>query len=147
MNLLNKSLSGLKNLKTFEILFFVLLVIYLLTGVSTPYNLAPYVNNVFSYASMLALVFVLFLYSNPLLAIFFGISALIFIQRSRKVDHNVMKPTTNNKTNNMKNLNSHLNTHTLEEEVVGQIVKKPDNIPSPSSYHPVLCSAKGATEI
>ena len=147
MKLLNKSVNNLSNMKTYEILFVVLLVLYLVSGVATPYNLAPYVNNLFSYVSLVAIVFVLFLYSNPLLAIFFGIVALVLVNRSRKVDHNVMKPSQENKNAALTKLNSHLKVKSLEEEVVGQVEKKPDNIPGPSSYHPVLCKTHNASQV
>ena len=147
MKLLNKSVNNLSNMKTHEILFVVLLVLYLVSGVATPYNLAPYVNNLFSYVSLVAIVFVLFLYSNPLLAIFFGIVALVLVNRSRKVDHTLMKPSQENKNVALKKLNSHLKVKTLEEEVVGQVEKKPDNIPGPSSYHPVLCKTHNASQV
>ena len=147
MKLLNKSVNNLSNMKTHEILFVVLLVLYLVSGVATPYNLAPYVNNLFSYVSLVAIVFVLFLYSNPLLAIFFGIVALVLVNRSRKVDHSVMKPSQENKNAALTKLNSHLKVKSLEEELVGQVEKKPDNIPGPSSYHPVLCKTHNASQV
>ncbi len=150
MNLVNKTmnnLKSLKNLKTYEILLAVLLVLYLVSGVSTPYELAPHVNNVFMYGSLVAIVVVLFLYSNPLLAVFFGVAAMVFFNRSRMVDHILMAPNQDNKDNVMKNLNSHLNERTLEEEMVGQIVRQPMNIAGPSSYQPVLCKTYNATDV
>ena len=128
-------------MKTIEILFIVLLVLYLISGVNVPYNFTPYVNNVFMYGSLVALVFLLFLNKKYALAIIFAITALIFVNRSSKISHHVMKPSTQNKNNTLNNLNNHLNKTTLEEEVIGSIVKKPDNIPGPSSYQPVLCSS------
>ena len=144
MKVLNKSMNQMKNIsnmKTIEILFIVLLVLYVISGVNVPYNLTPYVNNVFMYASLVALVFLLFLNNKYALAIIFAITAFIFINRSRKISHTTMKPSTQNKNKSLNNLNTHLTKTTLEEEVVGSMVKKPDNIPGPSSYQPVLCSS------
>ena len=150
MELLNKSIKSVKNLKnmeTYEILLFVVLVLYLVSGVSTPYNLAPYVNNVFMYGSLLALVVILYLYTNPILALFFAFVAYVFYSRSQNVSHVKMAPSTQNKTQEMKKLNKHLETKTLEEELVGQIVRKPDNIPNPSTYQPVLCSSHNSSDV
>ena len=147
MKIVNKTVSSFKNLKLMELLLFVLLVLYLLTNVATPYSMAPYVNNGFMYASLFALVILLFLYSNPLLALFFGFVVLVFINRSRKVDHSVLAPSQENKTSTMEKLNVGLKDKTLEEEMVGEIVKKPDNTPGPSSYNPVLCDSHNASSI
>ena len=147
MKLINKSLKSVNNMKTGEILLGVLLVLYLVSGVSTPYELAPYVNNVFMSASLAAIVVVLYLYSNPLLAVFFAIVAFVFVNRSKKVDHRVMKPSQNNKNSNMRKLNKHLKEKSLEEEIVGQVVRNPDNTPGPANYNPVLCESHNASEI
>ena len=147
MNLVNKTMSGLKNLKNIEIFFVLLLVIYLVSNMSTPYNLAPYVNNTFSYGSMIVLLLLLILYSNPVVALLFAISAVVFVYRSRLVDHNVMKSNEVNKNRAMQDFNANKKVSTLEEEIVGSMVVKPDNMPNPENYQPVLCSSHGATEI
>ena len=147
MNLLNKLQNNLKNMKTCEILLLVLSVLYLVSGVSTPYHLAPYVNNLYMYASFVAIVVVLLLYSNPLVALLVALVAIVFVNRSRNVDHNAMKPSQKNKNSELKQMNSHLKMTTLEEEVVGQLVRNPDNIPGPSSYHPVLCKTHNASSV
>ena len=59
MKLVNKTINCIKNMKTYEILLVILMVLYLVSGVSTPYALAPYVNNMFMNASLIALVIVL----------------------------------------------------------------------------------------
>lgn len=113
----------------------VVILLYLISNVSTPYELAPYINNVYTYFSLIAIVILLFLKSNPIIALFFGIAALIFVTRSNKVDHGVMAPSTLNKSVNMMNLNTNTNTSmntntninnimkqtSLEEELVGII--------------------------
>lgn len=144
MKVLNKSMNQMKNIgnmKTIEILFIVLLVLFLISGVNVPYNLTPYVNNVFMYGSLVALVILLFLNNKYALAIIFAVAAFVLINRSSKISHQVMKPSTQNKNNTLNNLNTHLTKTSLEEEVVGSMNKKPDNIPGPSSYQPVLCSS------
>ena len=42
--------NSVKNMKTLEVVLFILLVLYLVSGVSTPYALAPYTNNVFMWS-------------------------------------------------------------------------------------------------
>lgn len=145
-NLKNKVLE-LKNINSYELVFVVLLLLYLISDVLTPYDLAPHINNAHMYISLFAIFILLLLNTNPLIALFFAIVALIFIQRSKNVDHVLMAPSTANKTSNMQNLNSHLSEKTLEEEMIGQIDRQPDNIISPSSYNPVMCDSHDASYV
>lgn len=147
MTLFSKTVKSFKNLKPYEFILFVLLVLYLVSGISTPYELSPYVNNIFMYLSLLAFSVVLYLYGNPLLAVFFLFVSFIFINRSNKVSHKVMKPSQQKKNTTMTQLNNHLTQKTLEEQIIGQIEKHPNNIPGPSSYHPVLCDSHNASKI
>tara|TARA_Y100001980_G_C14543760_1_gene322625 strand:+ start:654 stop:1097 length:444 start_codon:yes stop_codon:yes gene_type:complete len=147
MKLFNKSLNTLKNFKPYEFVLVVLLLLYIVSGVSTPYELSPYVNNSFMYLSLFALAILLYLYGNPLLALLFLITSVIFINRSNKVSHYTMKPSQQNKNNKMQQLNIPFTKKTLEEELVGQIVRNPDNIPGPETYHPVLCDSHNASKV
>ena len=147
MTLFSKTVKSFKNLKPYEFILFVLLVLYLVSGVSTPYELSPYVNNIFMYLSLFAFSVVLYLYGNPLLAAFFLFVSFIFINRSNKVSHKVMKPSQQKKDTTMTQLNNPLSQKTLEEQMVGQIERHPNNIPGPSSYHPVLCDSHNASQI
>jgi hypothetical protein len=159
LNTISTNFKNLKNITTNEIILVVLILLYLISNVSTPYELAPYINNVYTYFSLIAIVILLFLKSNPIIALFFGIAALIFVIRSNKVDHGVMAPSTHNKSLDMINLNSITNNNTnndigniitqttLEEEVIGLIQKQPDNIINTNSYHPVSCETHNASDI
>jgi hypothetical protein len=159
LNTISTNFKNLKNITTNEIILVVLILLYLISNVSTPYELAPYINNVYTYFSLIAIVILLFLKSNPIIALFFGIAALIFVIRSNKVDHGVMAPSTHNKSLAMINLNSITNNNTnndigniitqttLEEEVIGLIQKQPDNIINTNSYHPVSCETHNASDI
>jgi len=142
----NKALE-LKNIKSYELVFVILLLLYLVSNVSTPYDFAPQINNAYMYISLFAIFILLLLNSNPFIAIFFAIVAVIFLQRSKKVDHKVMAPSTINKTSAMNNMNSHLSVKSLEEEMVGQIDRQPDNIVNPTTYHPVMCDSHDASFI
>jgi hypothetical protein len=150
MNSVNSISNNFKNLKkitAYEIIFVVLILLYLVSDVATPYDLAPYINNIYTYFSLITITILLFLNTNPLIALFFGIAALVFITRSKKVDHKVMTPSTHNKSINMMNLNNNMNNFSLEEELIGMIQKQPDNIINTNSYHPVLCETHNASNI
>ena len=150
MNLVNSfknKVLELKNIKNYELVFVVLLLLYLISNVSTPYDFAPHINNAYTYISLFAIVILLLLNSNPLIALLFAFIALIFLQRSKKVDHGVMAPSNANKTTAMENLNTHLSIKTLEEEIVGKIDRQPDNIISQNSYHPVMCDSHDASYV
>jgi hypothetical protein len=159
MNSLNISTNfkNLKNITINEIILIVLILLYLISNVSTPYELAPYINNIYTYFSLITIVILLFLKTNPLIALFFGIAALVFVIRSNKVAHGVMAPSTHNKslamidlnsnTNNSTNSNNIITQTTLEEELIGLIQKQPDNIINTNSYHPVSCETHNASDI
>ena len=150
VNNISNNFKKLKNISSYEIIFVVLILLYLISNVSTPYELAPYINNIYTYLSLIAIVILLFLNTNPLIALFFGIAGIIFIIRSSKVDHAVMAPSTSNKSSEMIKLNNNINTinnNSLEEEVIGQIQKQPDNIMNTNNYHPVSCETHNASDI
>ena len=48
-NNLKSSALNLANIKSHEMIFVILLLLYLISNVSTPYNLAPHINNVYMY--------------------------------------------------------------------------------------------------
>lgn len=150
MNSVNSISNNFKNLKkmtAYEIIFVVLILLYLVSDVATPYDLAPYINNIYTYFSLITITILLFLNTNPLIALFFGIAAIVFITRSKKVDHKVMTPSIHNKSINMMNLNNNMNNFSLEEELIGMIQKQPDNIINTNSYHPVSCETHNASNI
>jgi uncharacterized protein (UPF0333 family) len=92
-------------------------------------------------------VVLLFLNTNPLIALFFVIAAIVFITRSSKVDHKVMTSSSYNKSQNMIKLNNNTAETSLEEELIGDIQKHPDNIINTNSYHPVSCETHNASDI
>ena len=146
MSLLSKELDTLKNMSSLQVIFIVLIVIYILSGVNIPYNSTQYFNKPFVYASLIIAVFVFYLYTNKIITLVFLIGVLVFINKSYKIDLNINKTSQQNKNKVFNNLNSHLRQKTLEEEIV-QSIKKLDNIPNTSNYHPVLCDAHNAEKI
>ena len=138
----------IKNVKSYEWALIVLVVLYIMSGLRTPYELSLYVNNTFAYMSFLALLVLFFITKRNLLvilAIFVG--GLVFISRSALTDHRIHIPSEYNRANKMKTFNAGNRKRTLEEEMVGNIRGKPDNIPNPASYNPVLCNAHSATSL
>ena len=142
-NILNY-VKKLKDLTSYEIILFILLFAYLVSNVSTPYYLSQHVNNSFTYLSFFVIVVLIFLYSNPILAILFGIVVLVFINISKQTSPKMIKPTQKNKNKALKNLNQNLNQITLEEDIVKQMIQKPMNILGPEEYHPVTCDTHNA---
>ena len=147
MKLNNKTVDSLKNLKPQELILVVLLLAYLVSGVSTPYELSSRVNNTYMHLSLFAFAIVLFLYGSPLMALLFIGVMSVFIYRSGNVSHEVMKPSQKKNNRKMAQLNTHLTKTSLEEEMVGQIIRNPENIPGPTNYHPVLCNSHNATNV
>ena len=146
-NTLRTSTMKLSNIKPYEIIIVILLLLYLISNVSTPYNYAPHINNIYMYLSLVIIFIILLLNSNPLIALLFGIVALVFLSRSQKVDHGVMAQSETTRASKMENLNSHLNTKTLEEEMVTLIDQRPENITSIDNYNPVECDTHSASNI
>lgn len=138
---------SIKNVKSYEWVVLILIVLYILSGLKTPYELSIYVNNTFAYLSFLALLVLLFIMKCNLFIIFFiFIGGLVFISRSSITDYRLHIPSEFNRNYKMKTFNNGMNKRTLEEEIVG-LIQKPDNIPNPSSYNPVLCDSHCATSI
>ena len=132
-NILKKNTANLNKIKPFEAIFIVLLIMYLISNVSTPYNFASHVNTIYTYLSLIIIFILLFLNSNPLIAILFGIVAVVFLQRSKKVDHITMSQSDANRS--------------LEEEIVKLIEARPKNITSVENYNPVICDSHNASNI
>jgi hypothetical protein len=146
-NSISNNFKKLKNMTGYEIIFVAAILLYLVSNVSTPYEFAPYINNIYTYLSLIAIVVLLFLNTNPLIALFFVIAAIVFITRSSKVDHKVMTSSSYNKSQNMIKLNNNTAETSLEEELIGDIQKHPDNIINTNSYHPVSCETHNASDI
>ena len=139
--------ANMANIKSYEILFIVLLLLYLISDVSTPYNFAPHINNIYMYFSLIVIFIILCVNSNPLIALLFAGVALVFLRRSKKVDHGVMAQSETTRASKMTSMNSHLNSKSLEEEMVTLIDQRPENIASIENYNPVVCDAHSASNI
>jgi len=145
-NILNY-FKNLKNLSAYEIILFVLLIAYLISNVSTPYYLSQYIDNSYTYLSLIAIVILIYLYSNPILAILFAIVSLVIINRSKKTTPITMKPSEKNKIKALNNYNKNLKQKTLEEDIIKQMEKRPMNILGPEKYNAVTCDDHNALPI
>ena len=143
--ILKGNTTNMANIKSYEILFIVLLLLYLISNVSTPYNYAPHINNIYMYFSLI--IIILCVNSNLLIALLFAGVALVFLKRSKKVDHGVMAQSETTRASKMTSMNSHLNSKSLEEEMVTLIDQRPENIASIENYNPVVCDAHSASNI
>lgn len=138
----------LKNLKLHEVIIIVLSILYIISGVHTSYELSPYINNIFTYLSFIALLILLFLYkTNWLLLFILVVVGLVFFSRSQLTNIKKQKNTESNKLQKMNTFNEHLKKKTLEEEIVGNINNNIDNVPNPSSYNPVMCDSHNAANL
>lgn len=138
----------LKNLKLHEVIIIILSILYIISGVHTPYELSPYINNIFTYLSFIALLILLFLYkTNWLLLFILIVFGLVFFSRSQLTNIKKQKNTESNKLQKMNTFNEHLKKRTLEEEIVGNINNNIDNVPNPSSYNPVMCDSHNAANL
>ena len=146
-NNLKNNTMNLANIKSYEMIFIVFLLLYLISNVSTPYNLAPHINNIYMYFSLFVIFIILLINTNPLIAILFAVVAFVFLDRSKKTDHKVMAQTESNKSSKMNNMNGHLKTRSLEEEMVTLIDKRPENITSIENFNPVVCDTHSASNI
>ena len=151
--------NNFKNINSFQIILIILLVVYFLSNVKTPNYLEPIINNVYMYSSILLMILVMFLYKNYIIGIILVAFASILLFRLDKTKtNNAITNIMNNsvitnsssqksKDNKLKNLNTNLEKKSLEEHIIESVSMKPDNIPNPSTYHPVLCSSHNADEL
>tara|TARA_Y100000389_G_scaffold202928_1_gene249769 strand:- start:372 stop:821 length:450 start_codon:yes stop_codon:yes gene_type:complete len=144
--------NNFKNNNSFQIILIVLLVVYFLSNVKTPNYLEPIINNVYMYSSIVIIFIVMFLYKQYVLGIVLITFVLLLLFRldnkpNISVSSNIKHSSQKSKNNNLKKMNVNLEKKTLEEEVINSVSLKPDNIPNPSSYHPVLCSSHDADEL
>ena len=146
-NILKSNTANSANIKSYEIIFIVLLLLYLISNVSTPYNFAPHINNIYMYYSLIVIFILLCVNSNMFVALLFAITAYVFLERSKKVDHRVMAQSEANKSSKMELMNNNLNSKSLEEEMVTLIDQRPENIASIENYNPVICDAHSASNI
>jgi|TARA_B110000858_G_scaffold198496_1_gene265754 predicted membrane protein len=138
-------LKTLKSLKIHEIIFIVLMLLYIVSGFQLSYYLGNNVNNIFTYIALVVFSVILFKTSNNLVAILFIITLIVFFMRNKVISDLNIIPSESNKEKTLKVLNQD-NGKTLEEEMVDNIVK-PTEILSKANYEPVLTKTTNVTSL
>ena len=153
-----------KNVKAHEIIFTLLLLLYILSGVSTPINIVPYINTYLFYIIAIFVSIIVFISVNPFIGILFALSFYILSVRTKNMDHlesseksksivmselnelsmpfNIIE---NNKGEVIANRND---SNILEVEVVKEMVVS-SNKPSvgEGAYEPVQAGGVNSTEL
>ena len=131
-------------LNIIQIFFFLILFYILLVDINIDYEYIPYIHNIFSYIGFFLITILLFLYSNPFLAIFYSVVISLFLFRTSKLILHNNKPKEKIKNNNIKNLNKNSNKNinrdfNLENTIINNI-SNIDNIPNKSNIYVKNCS-------
>ena len=131
------------SLNIMQIFFFLILFYILLVDINIDYEYIPYIHNIFSYIGFFLITILLFLYSNPFLAIFYSVVISLFLFRTSKLILND-KPKEQVKYTYMKKLNKNSNKNinrdfNLENTIISNITNV-DNSPNKSNIYVKNCS-------
>ena len=105
------------SLNIIQLFFFLILFYILLVDIHIDYEYIPYIHNIFSYIGFFLISILLFLYSNPFLAIFYSVVISLFLNKTSKLILHNNKPKEEIKYNNMKNLNSISNNNSDKDYI------------------------------
>lgn len=137
-------LKTLNSLKIYEIIFIILMLLYIVSGFQLSYYLGNNLN-IFTYIALLVFSLILFKTSNNFVAILFVITLIVFFMRNKVISNVNIIPSQSNKEETLKVLNQD-SGKTLEEEMVDNIVK-PTEILSKANYEPVLTKTTNVTTL
>ena len=137
--------NTLKTLKIYEIIFIVLMLLYIISGFQLSNYLGNYINNIFTYISLFLFSVILFKTSNYIVAVLFVITLIVFFMRNKVIYNVNITSSESNKEETLKVLNKN-NNKTLEEEMVDNIVKPP-KIFTKAEYEPVLTKTTNVTTL
>jgi len=151
-----------KEVKNHEIVLGILMILYLLSGVETPHQIAQYIANVFGYGVLIVLAVIIFINTNPCLGILVAISFVVLAYRSNAAHPTNVMPSDNYKNTIMKSLNAGnesvvsenagmqlSSSKPLEEEVVErvEVISSSNNNLGQSSYDSVYDDVHGALDL
>tara|TARA_A100001015_G_scaffold265380_1_gene313706 strand:+ start:50 stop:553 length:504 start_codon:yes stop_codon:yes gene_type:complete len=105
-----------KEVKNHEIILGILMILYILSGVETPHEIAPYITSIFGYGILIVLAVLIFVGTNPILGLLVIITFLVLVYRSNQTHPQNVMPSDNYKNTVMKSLN-HGNESILSNEV------------------------------
>ena len=104
----------IKSTKAHESFLVIILIIYIIFNIPTPYPLLPLVNNIIFQTILIILVLSLFFYINPIITILAVIAVIILIQRSKK-GLNSLNLNETNKYNDMLKYNTNSQPFSLNQ--------------------------------
>jgi predicted membrane protein len=145
--------AALSKMSIFEMVLFVVFVLYVVLPIKTPGFLAPYIDSVLGMIVLFCITVSLFVYTNPVLGVLYILVAYEVLRRSASNKGNtkaiIMEytPSQVNKDVDMKNMNPSVEM-TVEEEVIS--VRAPIGRPQPTEYistsfKPVADKLEGAS--
>ena len=108
--------KSLGNIKSHEIVLVLLMVVYNLFNIVTPPILSNFVNTTFGMLSLVVMMIILFLNSNPVVGVLGFVTLYNLIQRSKLNKLKERVPSEKRRSNDMKKFNQF--DKTMEEEIV-----------------------------
>ena len=150
----------IKEVKNHEIIFGVLLILYLISGLKTPHVLSQYITTIYGYGILAILTVIIFVGNNPILGILAGISFLELLRRSNNTHPTNVMPSHKYREDVLEKLNKNNETiiekksvtnilyndknKSLEEEVVENIITVSKSSNLEPTYKPTLCETHNA---
>ena len=147
--------ATLSKMSIFEMVLFVVFLLYVVLPIKTPGFLAPYIDSVFGMVLLFCITVSLFVYTNPVLGVLYVLVAYEVLRRSSYKAENTKAiileytPSQVSKDVDMQNMNPSVEK-TVEEEVIE--VRAPIGRPQPTEYittsfKPVADKLEGASLI
>jgi len=134
-----------------ELILTIVFIIYLILGYNTPQPVASLVNSIIGKVVIFMLVVYMFLYHNPILAVFTLLVAFDLMRRSSgAMNSKLMQtyiPSEENKMNQFTAFNQF--PYTLEQEVVKKMapIVQSGSVLTKPSFHPMLDNLHGASPL
>jgi hypothetical protein len=147
--------AALSKMSIFEMVLFIIFLLYVVLPVGTPVFLAPYVDSVLGMVVLFCITIALFVYTTPILGVLYILVAYEALRRSSSTRGNtkaiIMEytPSQANKDSDMKTMNPVVEK-TVEEEVIE--VRAPIGKSQPTEYvttsfKPVAEKLEGASMV
>jgi predicted membrane protein len=147
--------AALSKMSIFEMVLFIIFLLYVVLPIKTPAFLAPYIDSALGMVILFCITVSLFIYTNPLLGVLYILVAYEVLHRSSSSHGNtkaiIMEYTTSqaNKDSDMKTMNP-LVEKTVEEEVIevrAPIGKSHSTEYITTSFKPVAETLEGASMV
>ena len=147
--------EALSKMSIFEMVLFIIFLLYVVLPIGTPAFLAPYIDSVLGMVVLFCITVSLFVYTTPVLGVLYILVAYEVLRRSSSNRGNtkaiIMEytPSQSNKDTDMKNMNPSIEK-TVEEEVIE--IRAPIGKSQPTEYittsfKPVADNVEGASMV